>query len=284
MTPPSSDSGSPSPPPSCPSRKRPRSETSSEERKEARAHRNRIAAQNSRDRRKAQFAFLERRVAELEEENRALRAARGVPLLPLSASTAQEEHRRLEASARERENEELRERIRTLERGWDAVLQALAAHGLTPAPQPTTPTPAPAPPESARHLARTHDPDDAAIEHLFMEILAPLPAPATPSPAAATAPRSAAQTAEARLGVEEVAPTVVPEAEAGLGSGSGGDVGAESAVVDLERMAADEQGWDSGLEMQRILASLGVVGEEQQGPTDLELELGWTTGTGIGVF
>ena len=52
-----------------PPRKRSRSEVTAEERKEARAHRNRIAAQNSRDRRKAQFSYLERRVAELEEEH-----------------------------------------------------------------------------------------------------------------------------------------------------------------------------------------------------------------------
>lgn len=154
----SSDSASPSPSPSpssSSSRKRSRSETSSEERKEARAHRNRIAAQNSRDRRKAQFAFLERRVAELEEENRALRAARAVPLLPVSASSPHEEH---EANARDRENEELKERIKTLERGWDAVLQALAVHGVTPSPQPPVTVPVSVEPtqpqESARHLAR----------------------------------------------------------------------------------------------------------------------------------
>ncbi|KAG6886884.1 hypothetical protein C0992_001791, partial [Termitomyces sp. T32_za158] len=309
MTPTFSDSPSPSPSPSpsCSSRKRPRSESSTEERKEARAHRNRIAAQNSRDRRKAQFAFLERRVAELEEENRALRAARGIPLLPVSASTAEEEHKRLEASARDRENEELRERIRTLERGWDAVLQALAANGLAPSPQPTVSTSPshqphdtggvhriPSDGPAAGGLAplpsprKTNDPDDATIEHLLMDILAPLPAPATPSPAAAIASRSAAQTAEsvqappeAGLCSEEVASsTAALEAEVGLGLGLGGDLGTEHAVMDLELMTADEQAWDSGLEMQRLLASLGVIGEEEQGPTDLELELGWTTGTG----
>lgn len=68
----------------------------------------------------------------------------------------------------------------------------------------------------------------------------------------------------------------------GLDLGLGGDMDGERAVMDL--MSADEQGWDSGLEMQRILASLGVIGEEQNGPTDLELELGWTTGSGVGVF
>jgi X box-binding protein 1 len=43
--------------------------------------------------------------------------------------------------ARERENEELRERIKTLEKGWDAVVKALAAQGLPtgiPVPPPAT--------------------------------------------------------------------------------------------------------------------------------------------------
>ncbi|KAF9050290.1 hypothetical protein BJ165DRAFT_1525550 [Panaeolus papilionaceus] len=161
-----------------PSRKRPRtSGTSSEERKEARAHRNRIAAQNSRDRRKAQFTYLERRVAELEEENRRLRAgifgsdsiAPGATVAPLSQpqihqpqpqqpihqtvfaipSLGDDERVRQEREReRERENQELKERIRTLEKGWDAVVKALAAQGLptgltaaAPAqPQPTQPT------------------------------------------------------------------------------------------------------------------------------------------------
>ena len=128
---------SPSPaaasPDAGPSRKRLRTEASPEDRKEARAHRNRIAAQNSRDKRKAQFSFLERRVAELEEENRQLRAGLAVPLpLPVEDRTA-----------RDRENEELRDRIRTLEKGWDAVVKALAAQGLPtglPTPQSSSPS------------------------------------------------------------------------------------------------------------------------------------------------
>lgn len=148
-----------------PPRKRPRSELSSEERKEARAHRNRIAAQNSRDRRKAQFGYLERRVTELEEENRQLRLSIGllsqggqqlptpppvslpvpvVPSAPLVVSPKSSED-----IARERENAELKERIRTLERGWDAVVKALAAQGLptglAPTPAVTAPAPAPVP-------------------------------------------------------------------------------------------------------------------------------------------
>ncbi|KAF5348695.1 hypothetical protein D9758_006863 [Tetrapyrgos nigripes] len=111
-----------SPSPSAgPSRKRPRSELSSEDRKEARAHRNRIAAQNSRDRRKAQFSYLERRVQELEEENRQLRAGMGLAAVATQSPVDE---------ARDRENQELKDRIRTLEKGWDAVVKALAAQGL----------------------------------------------------------------------------------------------------------------------------------------------------------
>ncbi|OAX36575.1 hypothetical protein K503DRAFT_793344 [Rhizopogon vinicolor AM-OR11-026] len=124
-----------------PPRKRPRSGMTPEERKEARAHRNRIAAQNSRDRRKAQFSLLERRVAELEEENRRLRA--GVPMSdcasPSSSSVSepevatiqqeQERERKRAEEQRERENLELRERIRTLEMGYEAVLRTLATQG-----------------------------------------------------------------------------------------------------------------------------------------------------------
>ncbi|KII87971.1 hypothetical protein PLICRDRAFT_176720 [Plicaturopsis crispa FD-325 SS-3] len=123
-----------------PSRKRARTEstTAQDERKEARAHRNRIAAQNSRDRRKAQFTYLERRVAELEDENRRLRAGGS------SQAAADEKEK-----ARDRENEELKERIKTLEKGWDAVVKALAAQGLptgilpTPPPSSSETTPAP---------------------------------------------------------------------------------------------------------------------------------------------
>lgn len=127
-----------------PPRKRPRSAMTPDERKEARAHRNRIAAQNSRDRRKAQFSLLERRVAELEEENRRLRA--GVPMSDYASPSAssvsepevttiqqeQERERKRAEEQRERENLELRERIRTLEMGYEAVLRTLAAQGTNP--------------------------------------------------------------------------------------------------------------------------------------------------------
>ena len=144
---------------SGPSRKRPRttSATSPEERKEARAHRNRIAAQNSRDKRKAQFSYLERRVAELEEENRRLRAGGLVPpppTLPLSTfgptfpllASDDERPRTEREKQKERENEELKARIRTLEKGWEAVMKALAAHGLPTGVSSPLSTPAPSAP------------------------------------------------------------------------------------------------------------------------------------------
>ena len=151
---PASLSNSPSPAPtlteSSSSRKRSRSDISPDDRREARAHRNRIAAQNSRDRRKAHFSYLERRVAELEEENRLLRA--GMPL-PLSLSTPvpppatapiQAHEDSNNKQPRDRENEELKQRIKSLENGWDIVMRALTAQGVSLSPNPTpTPTPTP---------------------------------------------------------------------------------------------------------------------------------------------
>ena len=83
-----------------------------DERKEARAQRNRIAAQCSRDRRKQQFAELETRVAELEEENRKLRAGAAAEPPKVQKSDPEQEKR-------EKENEELRERVRQLEKAWE---------------------------------------------------------------------------------------------------------------------------------------------------------------------
>ncbi|KAF9244902.1 hypothetical protein BU15DRAFT_41392 [Melanogaster broomeanus] len=154
-----------------PPRKRPRSAATPEERKEARAHRNRIAAQNSRDRRKAHFSYLEVRVAELEEENRRLRA--GIPASPPSSASSvsepevvtierEQEHRKRTEEQRERENEELRERIRFLEKGYEAVVRALAAQGNNPsisASIPTPPSTSPAPTiSSSRQPAQTVSP------------------------------------------------------------------------------------------------------------------------------
>jgi cell division protein FtsB len=145
---PSPSSSTPAPesqPEPGPSRKRARTESSSEDRKEARAHRNRIAAQNSRDRRKAQFSYLQRRVDELEEENRQLRAGMGV-VSPISRIEEQKAAERERDKTRERENEELRERIKTLEKGWDAVVKALAAQGLPTGIPSSTPKSESAPP------------------------------------------------------------------------------------------------------------------------------------------
>ncbi|KAI1795596.1 hypothetical protein LXA43DRAFT_938804 [Ganoderma leucocontextum] len=111
-----------------PPRKRARSDVTPEARREARAHRNRIAAQNSRDRRKAQFSYLERRVQELEDENRELRA--GMGFSQPSRSHEQKDEEREKDRARDLENEELRQRIKTLETGWEAVMKALAVSGL----------------------------------------------------------------------------------------------------------------------------------------------------------
>lgn len=106
-------------------RKRPRSDMTPEEKREARAHRNRIAAQNSRDKRKAQFHLLEQRVAELEAENSQLRSTLSVtqPSMVLTPPLSERERQR------DRENQELRERIKVLEQGWASVVQALTAAG-----------------------------------------------------------------------------------------------------------------------------------------------------------
>ncbi|KAJ7787439.1 hypothetical protein B0H14DRAFT_3163165 [Mycena olivaceomarginata] len=84
---------------------------------DSRAHRNRIAAQNSRDRRKAQFSYLERRVSELEEENRQLRA--GLLVAPNEPECEQ--------TTAQKNNKELRERLMALEKGWEAVVTAAQA-------------------------------------------------------------------------------------------------------------------------------------------------------------
>ncbi|KAF8705928.1 Basic region leucine zipper, partial [Rhizoctonia solani] len=106
-------------------RKRARpSDMSPEERKEARAQRNRIAAQCSRDRRKQQFADLEARVHELEEENRRLRA--GAVVEPRKPKVEQKSN---EQECREKENEELRERVRQLEKAWENVSLLLSSIG-----------------------------------------------------------------------------------------------------------------------------------------------------------
>ncbi|TFY51340.1 hypothetical protein EVJ58_g10621, partial [Rhodofomes roseus] len=180
---PAESSTSPVPSSSEPPRKRSRSETSPDERKEARAHRNRIAAQNSRDRRKAQFSHLEQRVAELEEENRQLRAGMGLMGLRQSEDDKVKEQRERDR-ARDRENEELRARIKTLETGWDAVVKALAASGLplsvpsAPAPSASSSTPPNPPPADSSS-------SDAPMTTTFPVLVPPSPTsvyPISPAP------------------------------------------------------------------------------------------------------
>lgn len=165
-----------------PPRKRSRSDISPDERKEARAHRNRIAAQNSRDRRKAQFVYLERRVVELEEENRQLRAGMGLTGLHRAEEDKVEEQRERD-TARDRENEELRARIKTLETGWEAVVKALAASGL-PLSIPSAP-----PSSSLSDSSLSSQPSTSALP-----VLVPQPSasvfPLSPALSQAPSPRS----------------------------------------------------------------------------------------------
>lgn len=179
---PASSSSSSSPDhPAAPPRKRARSDVTPEERKDARAHRNRIAAQNSRDKRKAQFSYLEQRVAELEEENRRLRT--GMGFTETSRAIEQKNDEREKDRAKEQENEELKQRIKTLEAGWEAVVKALAASGLplNVPPSSAAPTSAlPAPSSTSGHLSQaTTFPVFAPATTTY-----PIsPAPSTPSSA-----------------------------------------------------------------------------------------------------
>ncbi|THH14958.1 hypothetical protein EW146_g5438 [Bondarzewia mesenterica] len=165
-----------------PPRKRSRIELTSEERKEARAHRNRIAAQNSRDRRKAQFAALEERISELETENRTLRASMGLTAL------RETEEQKASERARERENQELRDRIRTLESGWDAIVKALQTHGLPPGiPTATTfsqtQAPTPRPDEVQSRSTSPSSPSPSSSTTTFPVFVPPSPIfPLSPAP------------------------------------------------------------------------------------------------------
>ena len=198
---------------SGPSRKRPRttaSATTSEERKEARAHRNRIAAQNSRDKRKAHFSYLERRVAELEEENRRLRAGGLVPPPTIPLSTVLPLHddrlRSERESQKERENEELKARIRTLEKGWEAVMTALAAQGLPTGASASTPaqsTPLPTSTTSTASNTITISPPTDTSSKSF-----PSPAPShdslpSPSQSSVFTPNESLSPAPSQIGTSE---------------------------------------------------------------------------------
>ncbi|KAJ7920156.1 hypothetical protein B0H13DRAFT_1867933 [Mycena leptocephala] len=93
--------------------------SSTQSQQEKRLEMNRIAAQDSRARRKAQFAYLERRVIELEEENRQLRTAQEASMsaAPRNADLSGEAR-----SPAEERNVELREQARALE---SAIMEGL---------------------------------------------------------------------------------------------------------------------------------------------------------------
>ncbi|KAH9993567.1 hypothetical protein BJV77DRAFT_1067158 [Russula vinacea] len=161
-------------------RKRPRSEMTTEERKEARASRNRIAAQNSRDKRKAQFTALEARISELEAENRALRA--GATHTPRMNHNSSEQ--RAADAAREAENRSLRERVRTLENAWEAIIQTLQTHG-TSAGLPTVLPPPPSMQSSAASpspSASTSSPSPEPSTTTFPVLVPPTPVFSTDTP------------------------------------------------------------------------------------------------------
>lgn len=116
-------------------KRRPRGSMTAEERREARAHRNRLAAQSSRDRKKAQFELIAQKVAELEEENRSLRLDIGrssLSSLGSSSTTA------VTDSAVSQENAELRARIKQLEQAWQNMSRILGSVSI-PLPQPPPP-------------------------------------------------------------------------------------------------------------------------------------------------
>jgi len=147
-----------------------------------------------------------------------------------------------------------------------------------------------------------------------MEILAsPLPSSADSSfgPAAATtACQSLAQTAgdasttQAAGGSEEVVNLdvadvgVVGGGDSGSGTGTSlGDIEVMDFGMGMDGMVTLDlelgQEWEHGLELQKILTSLGVVGSEYetQGPSELEFDIGmgWNLstegeGTGLMVF
>ena len=105
-------------------KRRSRSGLTPEERREARAHRNRIAAQCSRDRKKVLFSDLTTRVAELEAENRALRHGVQSSLPQLSDTSIVQE------------NAALKVRVQQLELAWQNMAKLIGSMPLIQ-PQPT---------------------------------------------------------------------------------------------------------------------------------------------------
>lgn len=173
-------------------RKRPRTDyATSEERKEARAERNRVAAQISRDRRKAEFAELRDRVSQLERENSALRATSSSSSASAAASlfTATATTSSHLESEREKENRELKERVRVLEsalatlsqnvvnalQGVGGGMGALSNLVSTAPATASTPTPVPAnqstptsssSPSTTSQLVNASDNKEVSTRHL----------------------------------------------------------------------------------------------------------------------
>ncbi|KAF8325275.1 uncharacterized protein EI90DRAFT_2186673 [Cantharellus anzutake] len=148
-----SSSQSPAPPSPGQSRKRQRlsEPTASEEKKVARAERNRIAAQESRDRRKKEFADLHKRVAELEAENAALRQSTQGAVIGNERTTRSEQ-----------ENAELLERVARLEAALTSIMPLISGSRsststpVTPTSEVTAP-PAPTPSLDSANLATRID-------------------------------------------------------------------------------------------------------------------------------
>ena len=186
---PTSNEDSPAP------RKRSRTEMTAEERKEARAHRNRIAAQNSRDKRKAQYSALEARIGQLEAENRALRA--GIP--HSHAITIDSAEQRAADAAREAETHALRERVRTLETAWDTIIRTLQTQGVMaglPTLPPSLPVRTSTPPPSSTSSVLSSPSPSPQHSMTFPVMVSPNPVfslddaifPISPSPSIASLP------------------------------------------------------------------------------------------------
>src|SRR5260370_2799418 len=175
----------------APPRKRSRSDLTPEERREARAHRNRIAAQHSRDKRKAQFSALEARISELEAENRALRAGTTHP----PRMNADSPEQRAADAAREAENNTLRERVRTLENAWEAIIRTLQTHGSTAGLPTVLPSP-PCPDQSSVPSPSSSSPEDSTTTFPVLVPSTPVFSPGDPVLPLSPAPSDASLSSE----------------------------------------------------------------------------------------
>jgi len=200
-----------------PPRKRARSDLTSEQRREARAHRNRIAAQNSRDKRKAHFAHLEMRVAELEEENRRLRSGMGLSQFTTADNTPLSLERE---SLQARENRELKERVKSLESGWSAVIKALQASGL--------PLNLQVPPPASTYSPLPSSTSDASS---LPTIMPPSPAVYPLSPATSTSSLSSSNIVEEFESTRHLARVATVESGAQLTSTSLQRVGSQRTII-----------------------------------------------------